>query len=367
MDEICVGCGAKIQTEDENRKGYISKAVLSKRPDDFYCQRCFTLKHYNRNIDYPLDSIEYQDTINMITKNKGLIVYVCDLFDLEGTLNKDINKIYNSKNILIVANKVDLFLNSININKVEMYIRSYLKKIDVDYIDLLLISSFNHNDIIELVDAINYYRKNKDVYFVGMTNVGKSSLINQIVKLHTNMEDLITVSNMINTTLDNIIIPLDDSSNIIDTPGIINKVSINNFVSKDTLQKLIPDNYVKPKTFQLNPEQSLFVAGFVRVDFVSGERSSFVTNFRNDLLIHRTKLENADDFYNKHFEDILHIPTKQEIKDLGNPTERVVNISRDNKIDIVICGVGFITILGEGLIAIKSFENIKIIIRKAIL
>lgn len=367
MNEICIGCGAKIQTKDPKKLGYIDKIVLEKRSEDFYCQRCFTLKHYNRNIEYPLESESYQKIIEMISEDDGLIVYVCDAIDFEETLIPDLNKIYNSKNILIIANKVDLFMRPLNINKMEMHMRSYLKHQKIAYQELLLISSFKEDDIINLIDQINTYRNHKNVYFIGMTNVGKSSLINSIIKLHTNIDNLITVSNLINTTLDSISIPFDDNSYIIDTPGIVNKYALNNYLHKDTLELITPNSYIKPKSFQLNSEQTLFIAGFVRLDFIVGSKSSFITYFRNDLLIHRTKLENADSFYEMHSEDILKIPTKNEIARLGNSTERMINFSINNNIDIVIPGLGFVSIHGEGELKIKTFERIKFFIRKAVL
>ena len=45
----CIGCGATIQTENVNKKGYIDKKVLENRKDQFYCKRCFDLKHYNKD------------------------------------------------------------------------------------------------------------------------------------------------------------------------------------------------------------------------------------------------------------------------------------------------------------------------------
>ena len=55
------------------------------------------------------------------------------------------------------------------------------------------------------------------------------------------------------------------------------------------------------------PSQSLFIQGLVRIDFIKGIKSTFVTYFKNDLLIHRSKLERADIFYQKHKNDILRI------------------------------------------------------------
>ena len=367
MIEKCIGCGSTIQTNDPKMPGYITKSVLLKHKEDCYCERCFSLRHYNRNVEYEFNSKSYQSAINEVKKDNGLIVHVIDFFDLEGTIIPDVNKIFNSDNILIVANKVDLFLNSLNINKATNYLRQLLNDKKIKFRDIILVSSFKQKYIVELMDIINELRDHKNVYFVGMTNVGKSSLINHIIKMHVNADNLITVSNSINTTLSNIHIPLDNDSFLVDTPGIINEESIINFLDKSSLEKITPKTYIKPKTFQLNPEQSLFIAGFLRIDFIEGTRSSLTTNFNNDLLIHRTKLINADEFYEKHVDDLLQIPNEKERKTLGASKTREVNFSPENKIDIVVNGLGYITANGEGKLIVKTFKNIKVSVRKAIL
>ncbi len=62
----------------------------------------------------------------------------------------------------------------------------------------------------ELLQAIDHYREGRDVYVVGVTNVGKSTLINQIIKQTAGVQELITTSRFPGTTLDKIEIPLDD-------------------------------------------------------------------------------------------------------------------------------------------------------------
>lgn len=367
MKEKCLGCGAFLQTTNPNAKGYINKEVYEKRQGDCYCERCFTLRHYKQNREYPFDHEAYQQNLNKIARDKGLIVYVVDLFDLEGSLMPNINQLFQTNDILVVLNKVDLYLNSLNIHKIETYIRQYLKQKKIKYLDLQIISSFKPSHIISLVEKIKEYRNHRNVYFVGMTNVGKSSIINQIIKHFTKQNDLITVSNLMNTTLDNIYIPFDDKSYLVDTPGLINPRHLMMFIDKETLDIITPKNYIRPKTFQLEPEQTLFIVGFLRIDFVFGSKSSFVTNFRNDLLIHRTKRENADMFYEEHVDDILKIPHPDERKKLGGLKTIEVDFDLNEKKDIVISGMGFVSVYGFGHLTLKTFKNVDIVIRKAIL
>ena len=102
MSDIkCIGCGATIQTDNINKKGYIDKKVLENKKDEFYCKRCFDLKHYNKESKIQTTLDEYLKNLQSIKKDKGLIVYIVDTFDFEGSLIYNINDIVNSNNILL--------------------------------------------------------------------------------------------------------------------------------------------------------------------------------------------------------------------------------------------------------------------------
>ena len=62
------------------------------------------------------------------------------------------------------------------------------------------------------------------------------------------------------------------------------------------LKHVSPKKEIKPKTHQLNPEQTSFLGGLGRFDFISGEKQGFTAFFDNELKLHRTKLEGASAF-----------------------------------------------------------------------
>ena len=366
MDIKCMGCGAIIQTNDENKSGFIDPKVLEKHHEEFYCKRCFNLRHYSKNNRIDLDEDDLKKEIEVIKKDKGLVCLVADSFDLEGTIHPRINELLESNNILLVLNKYDLYIKDLNLNKLLDYVRGYLKKNSIKVKDLVLISAKKEIGIDELIEKINSLRNGKNVYFVGMSNVGKSTIINKIIASYTGDNDVITVSNTINTTLANIYIPLDKKSYIVDTPGIINHNNLVYYLSEQTLKAIMPSSYIKPINYQLDPEQSLFISGFLRFDFLKGEKSSFTCYFGEGNVIHRTKLANADSFYDNHKYDILKYPDAGEIKSLGEIHTRKIVLKKGIKTDVAYAGLGFISLSGEGEVELKYYSKIKVVIRKAI-
>ena len=135
---------------------------------------------------------------------------------------------------------------------------------------------------------------------VGATNVGKSTLINRLIRDYSDLEAELTTSQYPGTTLDIVKIPLDDGKFIIDTPGIVYKHRLSELVAKKDIQALLPSEAIKPMVFQLNEQQSLFFGALARFDFVRGERQSFTCYVSSAIKIHRTKLEKADELYAEH-------------------------------------------------------------------
>ena len=50
MEEIrCYGCGSIIQSENENKIGYVPKNAMNKQ--HILCKRCFQMKNYQEWLD----------------------------------------------------------------------------------------------------------------------------------------------------------------------------------------------------------------------------------------------------------------------------------------------------------------------------
>jgi len=303
MKNRCEGCGAKVQFTDPTQKGFIRNDVYLKNPDRFYCERCFNLLHYHKNTEITYNEKDFLNNIKLIRESQNLVVHVVDVFDLDGTIVKEINQYFPHNPLLLVANKFDLFIDSVKVMRVKNYLNNYLQKNNIKVDKSLVISSFRSFDIERLLTNIYQLQANKDVYFFGMTNVGKSSLINAISKFYSQTAS-ITVSNFISTTMDFIKISLPNKTFIIDSPGIINSHQVTYYLEKSSLNILTTKRYIRPATYQINPQQALFLGGFCIIKFLEGIKSTFVVYVPPNLVVHRTKLENAETFFNKHQDDI---------------------------------------------------------------
>ena len=367
----CIGCGAEIQSENQNKQGYLPKSVVEKsiEENNLVCKRCFRLKNYNKVSDVELGAEDFYKLIKTLSKKDGLIVKVVDIFDFSGSWIEDVIDIVgNNKDIVLVANKLDLLPKSVKQSKIKQWLFKMLKAKGIKVKDILLISAIKNHGIEEAAARIDELRNGKDVYIIGATNVGKSTFINKLIELTTGDKNVITTSHFPGTTLGMIEIPLDRATSIYDTPGIILDYDIAHYLDAKSLKLVMPKKEIKARVFQLNAEQSLFFGGMARVDFVKGERQSFTLYASNLVDIHRTKLSNADALFEKHLGTLLKPPFEDNISIFKNQVKKNFKID-DRKTDIVISGLGWITVNSDSGCEIDIYvpEEIEVFVRESII
>ncbi|MFD1672744.1 ribosome biogenesis GTPase YqeH [Agrilactobacillus yilanensis] len=368
-DLYCIGCGAKIQTEDKTAIGYIPQSALDKQltddTQDVYCQRCFRLRHYNEIMPVSIADDEFVRLLNEIGDRDALILNVIDIFDFNGSIIPGLHRFVGDNPVIVVGNKEDVLPKGVSRGKVRQWLFEQSHDQGLRPVDTVLVSSKSGRNVDQLMALIDKYRHGKDVYVVGTTNVGKSTLINQIIKQNMAIKDLITTSRFPGTTLDQIEIPFGDGKNLIDTPGIIHEHQMAHLLGPNDLNLIAPQKALKPKVYQLNAAQTLFLAGLARFDYLQGERQGFTVYVDDQLYLHRTKLENADAFYEKHLGELLNPPKAEAIADFPKLVRHEFSI--DQKVDIVFGGLGWITVQKPGVIAAYAPENVDVVIRKALI
>ena len=221
---------------------------------EVYCQRCFRLRHYNDIQDVQLTDDDFLRLLNGLGTEDALIVNVVDIFDFNGSLIPGLHRFIGDNPVLLVGNKVDILPKSLKKPKMVQWMRERAHEAGLRPVDVLLTSGKKPQEMQELLDTIEKYREGRDVYVVGVTNVGKSTLINQIIQQTVGVQDVITTSQFPGTTLDKIEIPLDDGHFLIDTPGIIHRHQMAHYLGKKDWKIIAPQKEIKPKVYQLNAE-----------------------------------------------------------------------------------------------------------------
>lgn len=357
--KFCEGCGIQLQTEDEQKPGYVPFAAFEREHQ--YCRRCYRIRHYNELSTVEHDPDVYLQILGQIAETNSLVVQIVDLFDIAGSWIPGIHRHIGNNPLLLFGNKIDLFPQSVKMGKLKEWMYSYAKEMGIKPVDVVVGSAAKQNRMQEVRTAIERYRQGRDVYIVGVTNVGKSTFLNYLLE-----EPIITTSPYPGTTLDVIHIPLDDDRNIVDTPGIVKKNRLSEWISPKELGQVIPKIRLNPKVYQLNSGQTVFFAGLGRFDYVEGERQPFTCYFSNQLYLHRTKQEKADSFYEKHAGEMLQPP--HEPAELPPLRKHRIVLNGKDKQDIVISGLGWIACGKErGVVDVYAPKGIEVTLRPSII
>lgn len=333
-EKRCLGCGVLLQDENVLQEGYTTSL------ENDICQRCFRMKNYGEYQMITKSNEEYIKILEEVGKTKDLVLYVTDLLNLEENI-EEIRKIIPNKMILVL-NKKDILPKSVKENKLIEYLESQ----SIHFEEVIVISANKNYNIDYLLKRVKFYQTSKNVYVVGHTNAGKSSLINKLIKNYsTNMQEL-TMSPLPSTTLNTVTIEINDHLTLIDTPGLVDVGSILNHVDENMVKKISAKKEIKPRTYQLRRNQSIIIEDLIRIDYVEGDKNSFTLFISNDLKVKR----------------LLNLFNNEELKDKNKVT---YNIKYDE--DLVISGLGFIKIVNKGVVDLYIDKDVDSFTRKSLI
>lgn len=329
MTKKCVGCGAILQVEDIAKDGYVRKENYD---ISTLCERCFKIRNYGEYKTVEKTNHDFFPILESIGKTGDLVVLVVDLFNINNEL--ELLKKYISNKVLLVLTKRDILPLSVYDEK----LKQFFKNIKMNIVDTVLVSSVKNKNFDELMDKIYTYKTSNNVYVVGYTNAGKSTMINKLIYNYFNKDIEITTSMLPSTTLNSIEIKLSDELTIIDTPGILNEGDICNFVDVKTLKKITPKKEIKPITYQIKDPQSILIEDLIRIDIQ--DKNSITLYVSNQLKVERT------------------FNAKDKLLDL---VEHKLEIEPNQ--DIVISGLGFLKFVNKGNINIYTLPGVEVFVR----
>lgn len=458
----CSGCGSNLHCTSSNIPGYVPYekfSELSRRKLRVtLCQRCDFLKKYNVSLNVNVDPKDYEDVISKIRHRDGLVLMMVDATDFPCSLNPKIfDLIGKERRLLIVVNKIDLLPKDGN-NYLSRIKESIIANTNLDRKvnpkDIILVSAMTGFGIDNLISSIYQINNGQqDVYLLGCTNVGKSTLFNHLLQsefCRLRESDILqraTTSIWPGTTLNLLKFPIrplaawekeirkrrlflkrirksldeielrksmkyqsedkklfmrledrigdtsqkelpfkidshhplakiarstankpfsgkhlafEGASFLYDTPGVIFEDQIISLLTTEELLKTLPRKTIRPRTFTLQPFQTLFIGGLGRLDLLHSKESILVTVFASDYLpVHIVNLEEALRFYELYLNtDFLSVPSNDGhrietwpslvSKDFHIKNDRTTNEYADVKVssfcDIVFSSAGWLSL-----------------------
>jgi ribosome biogenesis GTPase YqeH len=342
----CSACGAILQTEDPSAPGYISPKRLESTTDVGFCDRCYNLRHYNSS-ESPTFGADYIKILKKANEEKALVVYMLDLFAFEGSLIPGIGQ-YLGSNLLVILNKIDVMPKDSENDKI---VSEALRRLSLDHIKpkaILVTSGSKNINLDSLFKKMNELREGKSVYFIGASSVGKSTMINSILRSYKNDTGrVISTSRVEGTALDVMEIPLDETSSMYDTPGIFNSASLLNQIDRFAIKYIVPREVVVPRVFASGSQQAFIFGGIAVFSIEEGVKSEYSFVFSNAISITRTKNGNLEKTFDSLVKAQQAKPISENIRSIKDLDKKEIAIPASGKIQIRIFGFGSILLEGH--------------------
>ena len=361
----CYHCGAILQCEEPNEKGYIVPESLNRATpiQIIYCDKCFeTMKAFNNSeLDQEVDQGVLK-ILNDAFATDAYIIWVVDLFSFNGVLNSEIANKVKKLNLTVIGTKRDLFPSNVKDESLIAYINERFGEFGIKPNTVRLIGS-NQFDAKGLIEAMNTARKGHDVYMIGNITSGKTSIINKALKGYENKTSRqIKTIKYPGTHLDVLEIPLSRSSFFYELPGISQSTSAAGKLEKDVAKQITPKKAIKVTQKSMSPGDALMVGSLAAFEVLKGKATNYKFYAAEGVETRKVSIKKLDD-------EVKENNVRRSIRPVS---ERLVSfldydmfeyaMENDKKWhDIAIEGLGWLSFIAQGqIIRIRSPKGVAI-------
>lgn len=189
----CGGCGSLLHCQDVGLPGYLPselfKNCTAAELKALKCQRCHFLETFNVALNVNVAPEDYTLLLSRIKDQRVLVLVLVDVTDFPCSLWPNILDVIGTKcPVIVVANKVDLLPRDSSqfVTYVQKWLKNAIKesplaKANVKHVSLISAKTgFGIESLITRMHSHWYSRG--DVYLLGCTNVGKSTLFNTLLR-----------------------------------------------------------------------------------------------------------------------------------------------------------------------------------------
>uniref|UniRef100_A0AC35TXZ0 Nitric oxide-associated protein 1 n=1 Tax=Rhabditophanes sp. KR3021 TaxID=114890 RepID=A0AC35TXZ0_9BILA len=203
-DKSCAGCGANFQCNHTSLPGFMpfTNFIQLGKPkhsncSNTLCRRCHLLKEHNFLLNVNVSPLDYESMMGHLKqKEEALILLVVDMTDLPFSIYEQLPKIIGQrKPVIVIGNKIDLLPPDAQIGYLKNFRNVLYKTLEdigfKDQFNILhttLVSAKTGYGIEDLITQIYLKWSNikgsirNNMYLIGSTNAGKSSLFNAFLQ-----------------------------------------------------------------------------------------------------------------------------------------------------------------------------------------
>lgn len=347
----CNHCGVVLQRDDKEKKGYIS-IEYEKMPLDqiVYCDDCFNMMQVNIGEASQTVSNDVLTILRDAVATDALIVYVIDLFLHNGSLKAELIKRIRHNKVLVIGSKRDLLPEKASDEKIKEFIYTAFKNAGVEPVDVILVSASKNYQIDLLKEKINEYRQKHDVYVIGSSLSGKTTIIDKLLMNFENKTKKQIRSELYPNTNSLVLhIPLDKSSSLYQLPGFELDDTAIGLVEKNLWKYIIPKKEIKPRKFKVSQGETIVVGGLGAISVDEGKNADITAYFAETVELKKMASKNTDSFFKTNLVRKDLRPVSELITSFINfDLYEIVLPTDGEKYDIGVKGLGWFAIKANG-------------------
>ena len=347
----CNSCGVVLQSDNANLPGFVPSDLLKENSDRvIYCNDCY--RDLQINIGKSSQQID-NDTIRVLedaVASDALVCYVVDLFSFNGTINQTLaNKIKNNE-VLVIGNKRDLFSTNVKDASLKAFLKERFLAVGVKPVNIILVSATKNYNIHDFTKEVIKRRKRHDVYLIGSSSSGKSSIIDALLTVFKNTSNREIRSEVYpDTRLRILTIPFDNSSTLYEVPGFVSDDSVQNLVEKDVAKLIIPKKNIKIEKKRISKGEALLLGGLAFFSLIDGPVSMVNVYTSENVELKKVNNGKVVEFFKINLIRRFLRPVSERFHDFHNYDLFDVKLNDNDKVtDIAINGLGWISLKSKG-------------------
>lgn len=347
----CNSCGVVLQSDNANLPGFIPSDLLKENSDRvIYCNDCY--RDLQINIGKSSHQID-DDTLKVLedaVASDALVCYVIDLFSFNGTINQALaNKIKNNE-VLVIGNKRDLFSPNVKDASLKAFLKERFQEVGIKPVNVILVSATKNYNIHDFTKEVIKRRKRHDVYLIGSSSSGKSSIIDALLTVFKNTSNREIRSEIYpDTRLRILAIPFDNSSTLYEIPGFVSDDSVQNLVEKDVAKLIIPKKTIKVEKKKISKGETLLLGGLAFFSLVDGASSTINVYTSENVELKKVNSGKVVEFFKINLIRRFLRPVSERFHDFHNYDLFDVKLNdNDNMTDIAINGLGWVSLKAKG-------------------
>lgn len=349
----CYHCGAILQTENPKEPGYITKSVLTGKKQVLipYCNKCYeSMIALNGSVlDQQIDN-DILKILDDAVATDALIVWVVDLFSFNGTINPDLAKKVKKQKIWIIGTKKDLFPRNIKDEVYINFLRERFEEAGIIANAIRVVGNTDGPETPELFNELNEVREGHDIYMIGNSSSGKTSLINKFLKVYVNKSKRQINTQIYDGTNSKVLeIPLTRSSSFYELPGLSQNTNVIGLVEKPIQQFIVPKKQIKIVTRVLGPGEAILIGSLAAISLQAGKPTSFKFYSAEGVETRKLPVKNLTRIIDENLEKRFLRPVSDRFLTFSDFDLFEYEMEDDNKLhDISIEGLGWFSFEGKG-------------------